>query len=129
MLLDRRRIEEPRKRVHVGEDRNGPRFDDGGDRRNGGARRGQNLVAGSDAGGAQGQMQRVGPGTDSDRMGRSEMVRELALEEISLFPQDEPGPSEHAVDPLPQLALQGAELGGEIADRDRRRFGLCGHSR
>jgi hypothetical protein len=110
-------IERRRGGIDVGVHRDRPDRADRGGGRHGRERRHDHLVAGPDAGGGQGQLDRSGAGGDRDRVAGARPRGELGLERLGLRPEQHVSRREDSSDGGLEVGLGGGETAGQVDDR------------
>ena len=121
--LDGGRIEIHGHGIDVAEDGGGaePRDGEGGKR--GGHRRGDDLVARTDALDLEGEDERVGAVRHGDRVPCTHGLGELLLEGVDFGPEDEPAPIQHTGHGPVDGGAMGRDLGLQFVEGNRDRFG------
>ncbi len=120
--LERRDVHREGLRIDVDEDCLGARVVDRRNRGHEGERDGDDLVAATDAGGEQGQVQRARAGVDRHADGRAAVGREFLFERRHLGAERERAALQHALDRGVHFGLDREVLGLEIDERNHDCF-------
>jgi hypothetical protein len=85
-------------RIAIDQHRRGPNREDGAHRGDEGVGLRDDLIAGTNSGGAQRQLQRREPGVGANRVGDATVIGELALEGRDVRAEDEVAPLQDRID-------------------------------